>query len=200
MTTFSFPNIQPSDLSFLVGEHNVAVHKTPFGDYIQTSDREGERWLVRAAYNRLQGDNRAELLAFMTKLNGVQHRFTMQDFGHIQRGVLSGTPLVNGAGQTGKTLNIDGAPNNITDWVKTGDKVSINNKMYSIDDDANSNGTGQVVLTVSPRIYVAPGDGATVEVTTPVEILILADGAFSFNTTKNMISTLSFFAAGIPNE
>lgn len=200
MTTFSYPNIQPSDLSFLVGESNAAVFRSPFGDYVQTSDREGERWIVRASYSILQGDNRAELLAFLTKLNGMQHRFTMQDFAHIQRGVLSGTPLVDGAGQTGKFLNIDGAPNNITDWARSGDKFSVGNKMYSIDDDADSNGSGQVALTVSPRIYIAHTNGASLEVTTPVEILILADGRFNFNTSKNLISTLSFQAMGLPNE
>lgn len=201
MTTFAFPIAQqPSDISFYIGESNAAVFRSPFGDYVQTSDREGERWIVRAAWSFLQGDNRADLLAFMHKLNGMQHRFTMQDFGHAQRGVLNGTPQVNGGSQTGKTLNIDGANNNVTDWAKAGDRISVNNKMYSIDDDANSNGSGQVALTVSPRIYVAHGTSDSIEVTTPVELLILSEGAFNFNTTKNMISTLSFLAMGVPNE
>jgi len=200
MTTYAFPNIQPSNLSFWIGESNAAVFRSPFGDYVQTADREGERWLVRAAWSILQGDDRADLLAFMHKLNGMQHRFTMQDFGHVQRGSLGGSPLVNGGSQTGKTLNIDNCPNNITDWAKAGDRIGLGNKMYSVDSDVDTNGSGQAVLSLSPRIYVAPATDSSVDVITPVEILVLSDGTFTFNTTKNMVSTLSFAAMGIPNE
>ena len=201
MTTFVYPNIVPSNVSFIPNS-NTAVHRAPFNDYVQTEDREGERWIASMAYSLLQGDNRAILLAFMAKLNGMQHRFTMQDFGHAQRGTFGGTPLVNGASQTGQTLNIDGASNNITNWIRSGDRISIANKMYQIDDDANSNGSGQVVLTISPRIFTgkSPADNAAVEITTPKELFILFDGKYQVQTSRNMTSTLSFIAMGVPNE
>lgn len=201
MTTFTYPNIIPGSVEFRPVS-NTAVHRDPFSDYVQTADREGERWIARIAYPFLDGDDRAVLLAFMAKLNGMQHRFTMQDFGHAQRGTRGGTPLVKGASQTGKTLEIDGATVSVTNWLRTGDRISIANKMYQIDDDANSDGSGNVTLTITPRIFTgkSPADNAAIEIATPVELFILQDGEYSVQTTRNMISTLSFIAMGVPNE
>ena len=199
MTTFAYPNIQPSNLGFKI-RPNTAVHITPFTDFVQTQDREGERWVIAVAYSFLAGDNRAILKAFMAKLNGRQHRFTMQDFGHSQRGVGGGTPLVKGAAQTGKTLLIDGAPTSLTPWLKAGDRVSVESKMYQLDDDVNTDGTGNATLTISPRIVSAHPDDDPVEIILPVDTFILEDGQYEFQTSRNQISTLSFRGMGVPNE
>lgn len=115
-------------------------------------------------------------------------------------GALGGTPLVNGANQfllsaavttallsaNAQTLNIDGASNSITGWAKAGDIFTIAN-VYAVNPktkqstgrlmefvvtaDANSNGSGQVALTVSPQmittgpyqnINAGPADNAAI--------------------------------------
>ena len=98
----------------------------------------------------------------------------------------------------GKTLILDGASLSITKWLEAGDQISVASKMYQLDDDVNSDGGGNVTLTLSPRIVTAHANDAAVEVTTPVETLILADGAYTVHTTRNLVSTLSFNAFGVP--
>lgn len=82
-------------------------------------------------------------------------------------GAQGGTPLVDGASQTGTTLDIKGASNSITGWAKKGDIIQIAG-IYSVDPvthrstgilsqqvvtaDANSSGTGTVSLSIFPGI------------------------------------------------
>lgn len=107
-------------------------------------------------------------------------------------GARGGTPLVNGANQHSntspqantQTLNMDGASNSITNWAKAGDVftiASVNSvnpvsksstgrlAQFVVTANANSNGSGQVALTIAPAIVssgayqnvsAVPGDNA----------------------------------------
>ena len=92
-------------------------------------------------------------------------------------GAYSGTPLVNGATQTGSTIALDGFGNSITGALKKGDIISFAGvnfvhpltgvdtgslAQFVVTADANSNGTGQVNVTVYPSLIVS---GATKTVT-----------------------------------
>lgn len=111
-------------------------------------------------------------------------------------GALGGTPLVNGGSQNvtyaasantnTQTLNIDGASNSITGWAKEGDVFTIANvyavnwitkqvqpflQQFVVRADADSNGSGQVALTIMPAIITsgayqtvnsAPADNAAI--------------------------------------
>jgi hypothetical protein len=82
-------------------------------------------------------------------------------------GAQGGTPLVNGASQTGASLITDGWSNSITGVVKAGDvftvagvyKVNPVSKVstgvlqqFVVTADANSNGSGQATISISPSI------------------------------------------------
>lgn len=92
-------------------------------------------------------------------------------------GAYSGTPLVNGATQTGSSIALDGFGNNITSAIKKGDIVTFAGVNFAhpltgadtgtlaqfvATADANSNGTGQVTLSIYPSIITS---GATKTVT-----------------------------------
>ncbi len=115
-------------------------------------------------------------------------------------GALGGTPLVNGAAQnvtyaTAKdtwtqTLNVDGWTISVTGVVKAGDVFTIAGvnsvnpitkqstgslQTFVVTADANSNGSGQTALTISPPIIVggayatvsaAPADNAAITIKT----------------------------------
>jgi hypothetical protein len=74
-----------------------------------------------------------------------------------------GTPLVNGASQTGNSIATDGWPNSTT-VLKAGDLVKFGglNLVYELQADATSNGSGQATLSIDPLILVAPADNAAV--------------------------------------
>jgi hypothetical protein len=86
--------------------------------------------------------------------------------GRAPNGVGGGTPLVMGGSQTGTSLVIDGCTANVTKWAAGGDVIKIAGltPLYRVRDDANSNGSGQVTLTITPAIPVgsSPADNAAI--------------------------------------
>jgi hypothetical protein len=76
------------------------------------------------------------------------------------------TPLVNGAGQTGRTLTTDGWPLSSTVLV-AGQFVTINNQLLQLTENVTSNGSGVATLTFEPPIRTSPADNAAIEYKNP---------------------------------
>ena len=187
MTTFSFPDIRPSIQEWTL-RNFTAVHESPFSGQIATQDRDGEHWLIRMSWDDLEGTRRHELLAFLYKLNGAQHRFTVKDFAFLRLGVGGGTPLVFGASQTGKILNIDGGPVSVTNWLKAGDKISVAGLLHSVDLDVNTDGAGLASITLTPRIFVSPADNDPVEIDSPTNSFVMMNQALPVSTSSTTSS------------
>jgi len=78
----------------------------------------------------------------------------------------SATPLVNGAGQTGRTLTTDGWPLSSTVLV-AGQFVTINNQLLQLTENVTSSGSGVATLTFEPPIRTSPTDNAAIEYKNP---------------------------------
>lgn len=85
MTTYNFPDIKPSTTTFELVS-NTRTFQSPLNNAVQTVARKGAFWKISLQFDNLVGDNRAEMQAFLTKLNGQQHRFFLQDHSYTRRG------------------------------------------------------------------------------------------------------------------
>jgi len=85
MTTYTFPSITPSSNTFELVT-NTRTFQSPLTNSVQTVARKGSLWKISMRFNNLTGDDRAEMQAFLTKLNGQQHRFFLQDHSYTRRG------------------------------------------------------------------------------------------------------------------
>ena len=144
MTTYTFPSITPSSSTFELVT-NTRTFQSPLTNAVQTVGRKGSLWKASLQFNNLTGDNRAIMQAFLTKLNGQEHRFFLPDHAYVKRGIApnpADSLLVNGAGQTGSTLNADGATLSQTGYLKAGDYIAFNNELHMVTDDCNSSGIG----------------------------------------------------------
>jgi hypothetical protein len=191
MTVYVYPDIRPSSQVWRM-ESNTAIFRSPLNNSISTQDRDGEAWLVQIAYADIEGDRRADLLAFLFRLNGSQHRFRMHDFSYARRGAGGGTPLVNGAGQTGKSLVVDGGPASQTDWLKAGDQIEVGSLLHSVDADVNTDGGGNATILVSPRIFIAPNNNDAVEIDKPRNSFALNVNTIQVSTRSPTISQIAF--------
>jgi hypothetical protein len=85
------------------------------------------------------------------------------------KGAYGGTPLVDGANQTGSTIDVKGGSNNITNWARAGDLIKFAglNLVYEVTADANTDGSGDVTLSIDPPIFVggSPADEAALTTT-----------------------------------
>lgn len=185
MTTYAFPAITPNSS---VWEYisNTEVFESALSRTVMTADRGGEHWRCTLNFRNLTADNKADLKAFLVKLNGRQHRFTLPDHSVQQRGLLTGTPLVAGAGQTGNSINIDGCTGT-TDWIKAGDMIGIDGKLLMATDDADASG-GAVTVNFGPRLLTAPADNAAVTVSAPTSVFLLADNRVGWSNSPGDFS------------
>lgn len=145
---------------------NTAMTPSVLTRVVSTANRAGEGWEMSLTWSEgaLSGQERAAVIAFFTRLNGQEHRCKIPFFGHQQYGVLTGTPLVDGAAQTGNTLNIDGATASQTPWARAGDIVAYGNSIHMVTADADSDGAGDVALPIWPAIRNSPANNATLYV------------------------------------
>lgn len=80
-----------------------------------------------------------------------------------------GTPLVDGAGQLGSTLNVDGLT--VGETIEAGRFISIvtNSRryVYQVTADATASGVGEAALSIQPPLRVIPNNNDTVEIAAP---------------------------------
>ncbi len=151
MATFPFPNITPATNTFELVS-NTRTYRSPLTNSVQTASRKGSLWKASLQFNNLSGDDRKVMQAFLVKLNGQQHRFTLQDHSHTPRGAGGGTLRVNGGSQSGTTLVCDGATASVTNYLRAGDYISFNNELHMVVADADSDASTNVTLSIAPPI------------------------------------------------
>ena len=157
----------PSATNFVTSsfflETNTQTFESPLNRVTQRLELVGQRWRATWTLPAMSKASAAPWIAFFMKCKGQTNTFTASDPDwQTNLGAWSGTPLVNGASQTGNSLIIDGATISITGWGKAGDYFNVNSKLYRLTADCNTNGSGQTTLVFEPPIYTAPADNAAI--------------------------------------
>jgi hypothetical protein len=162
VTTFAFPSsITPNDAEMQLVS-NTSARLSVLSRQMQTLVRAGEAWVYTMNFRNLTYEQGAELEAWLFRLNGQEHRFTVQDHRYrALQGVGGGSPLVNGASQTGAALIVDGAPSSISDWLKPGDYIKFGNELKRVTAPVDTS-SDDATIPIIPRIRVSPGNNASV--------------------------------------
>ena len=159
---------------------------SPFTYQEQVYQHEGERWSGLYTLPPMLKNHAAIWLSFLMKLRGRRGTFKAgdQDRKTIQ-GATVGTVLVNGAGQTGNSINVDGVGATVTGAFKAGDYITIQDRLYMVTDDANSNGSGEATLYIEPALrsgILAIADDATVLYSNTTAIMRLDSNEQNWDT------------------
>lgn len=180
MSTFDWAvqvGLTPSSQTFELVQ-NTRVFRSSLTNAVQTQGRKGAFWKTTATFSNLQDADKGKVQGFLAKLNGQEHRFEFGDYGYDKQGVApvggsADTLVVNGASQTGSTLNADGATASQTGYLKAGDYIEVNNCLHIVTLDCNSNGSGQVAIPIAPPLRSSPGDGTAIEYQAPKSVMML---------------------------
>lgn len=151
----------------------AAMRASPFTGQQQVYAHPGEWWLLDVELPPLSRANAEEVVGFGLGLNGVEGTFLMAPPGN-QSGVrgtwAGGSPLVNGASQTGKTLAVDGLSAGATilrgDWFSLGSGSST--RLHKVTYPSTANGSGQANLEIWPRLRSSPADNAPLTINGPL--------------------------------
>jgi len=193
MTTFTFPAITPSASSFELVS-NTRVYRSPLTNAVQTVGRKGSLWRVTLQFNNLTGADRATMQAFVSKLNGQEHRFTLHDHSYTQRGTGGGTLRVNGASQSGTSLVCDGATASVTNYLREGDFVTFGNELHMVVADTDSDASGNVTLSLAPPIRKSPTDDTIIDYTSPVSGVFMLASPASWSNQPGIFSSFTIEA------
>lgn len=180
----------------------VAVSSSPFTYKQQVMQHQGARWEADVSLPPTQRADAEEWIAFLISLKGQYGTFLMGDpMGATPRGSASsapGTPLVNGANQTGETLAIDGLPNNATNYLRAGDYIQLGtgatSRLHKVLENASSNGSGEATLSIWPALRESPSDNAAVTVSNTKGVFRLATSESSFSINEASFYGLTFTA------
>ncbi len=128
-------------------------------------------WVWEERWGPLSVRN-ADHQALMSRINYMWNRGIIDTVTHplvpgsgiTPNGVGGGTPLVDGASQTGGSIITDGWSVSITNVVRAGDvlKFAGDNIVYEVRDDASSNGSGQATINITPNLRVSPANDAVI--------------------------------------
>lgn len=145
----------------------TAMSMSPFTYKQQIHNHSGQRWEIDVTLPPMQRADAEQWLAWLLSLNGMEGTFLMGDpLGSTARGTLGGSPVVNGASQTGQSLTIDGCTPSVTGWLKAGDYIQLgsgnNSTLHKVLVDVDTDSGGAADIDIFPAMRTAPSDGATV--------------------------------------
>jgi len=105
-----------------------------------------------------------------------------------------GTPVVNGAGQSGYTLATRGWTASATGVLLDGDCIQIGYRLHRVTADANADSSGHATLAIWPPLRETPADGATIQTSNCKGIfrLVASTGNKSSTTTSSLFGLSGF--------
>lgn len=194
----SLPNADIAKVR-LVANNIVGVSQSPFTAVQQVYKYTGQFWEADITLPPMKREQAEYWISFLLKLNGSYGTFLLGDpNGQTARGVATGTPLVNGASQTGNELITDGWTTSTTGILKAGDYIQLGSgataKLYKVLDDVNSDSSGNATLTLFPDLRTSPSDNATITVANPKGVFRLNTSATSWDINEASIYGITFGA------
>lgn len=185
--------------------YKVGNTESPFTFEEQSFKWPGERWVIDFNLPPQIGRDRAsEWIAFGLKLQGSFNVFLMGDPSASQpRGVASGVPVVNGAGQHGNTLSVRGWTPSTANILRRGDYIQIGTGMQSrlhmVLDDANSDVSGVALLNIAPALKYSPNDGVAITTSNPKGVFKMVENTWSWSVLPGGQYRMGFRAAEVVN-
>lgn len=175
--TISYPlSLPASDCRAKISltAHNVSeMTRSRFTMEQQVFAHSGQVWMATVTLPPLYADDAKAWIAWLVSLRGSVGTFLMGDpVSATPRGSAGGTPLVNGAGQTGTTLAIDGATASQTGWLKAGDHIQLGSgttsRLHMVLQDVDTDGSGNASIDIWPSLRSSPADNAALTLTSPM--------------------------------
>lgn len=174
-----FPSVSPTSVS--LRSNSTTRVSVSHSKKRQARSALAHRWSIKLNFaNRITSEYH-QIEGFMDAQHGQAETFTLI-LPLVPLGTWPGSPVVNGAAQTGYTLNLRGFTASQTGVIKAGDILKSANvaKVYRATADANSNATGLVAVILNCQLVASPADG---------EAITFSSVPFTVANTSDIIET-----------
>ncbi len=180
-------------------DNAVSVSRSPFTLKEQAAHWGGQAWEMSIELPAgMRRDVADRYISFLLKLKGRTGTFLVGDPDHATpRGAGSGTPLVNGAGQTGDTLVTDGwTPYQLV--LVEGDHIQVgtgtDTQLFVALQDVYADSAGNASFDVQPTIQISPADNAVITTTNPRGLFRLTENKQGYDVDDVSHYGISFGA------
>ena len=156
----------------LIARDVVGISASPFTGTQQVYRHQGQGWEADITLPPMKRENAEAWASWLLRLRGQYGTFLLGDPNASNpRGTANsdpGTPLVNGASQTGDELDVDGLPVSETGYLKAGDYIQLGSgstaTLHKVLEDVDTDASGEATLNLWPRVRTAPADNAAIVV------------------------------------
>jgi hypothetical protein len=162
MTTYAWPvGFTPNALRFTQMSRNLKFTSAVSGGQ-EMRALAPAKWMVNITMP-VKKNNR-EFAAFLMKLEGGLHYFTMYDFTRREpRGTMRGTLTLSSAASVGaSSLVITGGAGQANRTLLAGDWLQCGNQLFMVVDNATANGSGVITVNVKSSVRTALSSGSSV--------------------------------------
>lgn len=192
MTLYAFPDLTPSRTAWRWVDDQIELMAMTGGSR-QSVDFNGGLWAVDMTMPPLTDADKRIMRNWLFKVGRVGNWAQVTDHSYSRAGAGGGTPLVNGASQTGLTLVIDGATPSVAGWLLAGDRIGLaNGRLVEVAEDCDSDASGNVSVPLVNPIQSAPDDNSAIEIDAPAMICRLADPSFGYDNTPPNFGGFTF--------
>lgn len=160
----------------------------------------GEMWTIDFRLPTFTSRKTAmQWVSFALNLEGTFGRFLMGDpSAKMPLGIATGTPQVNGAGQTGNILNTQGWTPSQTGIMLAGDYIQIgsglSSRLHMVTADADSDGSGNASLRIVPALRYSPADGLALTVNNAKGLFKMSSNSTSWSVDPGKVYRFAFQA------
>lgn len=182
----------------------IGVTQSPFTFATQTFKWPGEQWSMQLQMPPMRRNIAADWYSFGIKAEGTFNYFLMGDpSARVPRGNPVGTPVINGNGQEGNSINTRGWTPSALNVLRAGDYIQIGTgiaaRLHMVVDDASANLSGEAVLNIAPALRTPPNDGTTIITNNAKGVFRMTDNSFSWGVSPGGFYRLSFSAVEVIN-
>lgn len=154
-------------------ESNTKTFRSPFNGASQTVRFPGTRWVCSLTFNNLSDEKARRIDSLVAELDGEYGRVKIRDWGRSGR-TPAGSPLVDGANQTGTELHSKGWTAGMV-VLRQGDYITVNDELKMVTADVSSASNGTALIPFAPMLRSSPPANAVIEVANPYGIFKLKD-------------------------
>lgn len=133
----------------------------------------------------------ASTTAFLSLGSGVSTGFAVGDFIDVSYASLSRCFLVDGAGQSGNTINVKSLPASTTGVLLVGDWIECAGQLNMVTAPLSSNSSGLGYLQLQRPFTTTPANNAPIIVNRPMGRFLLAEEEVSWGSRPGILSDFS---------
>lgn len=188
----TFPSIGVKNSTFRL-RRIVGESSSPFTGQQQLYRYPGEYWEGEITFRPAKRADARLIQAFLAELRGKSGTFLYGDPDAIQQGVMGvgGAILVNGSGQTGNSLVVDGMTPSTANILKAGDYFQLgtgaNARLHMVTQPLDSNASGQGTVYFEPALRSSPADNLAFILAAPMTVMRSIDNVAEWSSAEDMV-------------